>query len=473
MIATVPFRLFRRASDARASPSASGRSLRLALCVLPVVPGLPAPVLAFHPPSRQTAQNPAQDSADGKEAPAAAPVEPKPPEVEKEGWERDRFAWKKGKSRLELTGYLQEDFRYFDWSVSGDPTGRRQAKEHELRRFRVGSRAQFGKTLFEIVVEPRHVPAGTQHLKLLSVTHAFSKTLTLRAGLFKLPGSKEFSALTNNTDLVDRSMIATRLVPERDLGLSLAGARGRVEYQLAAFRGDAYSAVRRAGPTVASRLGLEIARGLQLSGTFLEGRVTATPAGGIVAPVPKGAFGQTATGYTFWARPYVDGTRRRWSSSLSYTRGSLRFLGEYLEEREQRRGQGLDGQDLPDVHGRGLSAQVAYLVIGERKGVLVEPRESIFRGGSGALELVARAQTLSFDDTGDGSPPLSTGNRASNLAAAGASAIEVGVNYWPAYFMKLQTTAMWETYNDPLIAPVPGNRGPYFSILARIQFMIQ
>ena len=49
----------------------------------------------------------------------------------------------------------------------------------------------------------------------------------------------------------------------------------------------------------------------------------------------------------------------------------------------------------------------------------------------------------------------------------------MGINYWPAYFMKLQTTAMWEKYNDPLIAPVPGNRGPYFSILARIQFMIQ
>lgn len=229
--------------------------------------GLSSPALAFHPPPQKTAQNPAQDSTDGKDVPVAAPAEPKPPEVLKEGWERDRFAWKKGKSKVELMGYLQEDFRHFDWSVRGDPTGRRQAKERELRRFRVGSRAQFGKTLVEFMVEPRHVPAGTQHLKLLSVTHAFSKTLSLRAGFFKLPGSREFSALTNNTDFVDRSMIATRLVPERDLGLSVGGVRGRVEYQLAAFRGDGYSAVRRAGPTVASRLGVEISRGLQLSGT--------------------------------------------------------------------------------------------------------------------------------------------------------------------------------------------------------------
>jgi len=52
-------------------------------------------------------------------------------------------------------------------------------------------------------------------------------------------------------------------------------------------------------------------------------------------------------------------------------------------------------------------------------------------------------------------------------------AIEAGVNYWASYFMKLQATAIWEKYGDPLTAPVPGNRGYYFSILARVQFMIQ
>jgi hypothetical protein len=86
---------------------------------------------------------------------------------------------------------------------------------------------------------------------------------------------------------------------------------------------------------------------------------------------------------------------------------------------------------------------------------------------------VARVQTLRFDDTGPNSSPVSTGNRVSNLAPAGVLAIEVGVNYWASYFMKLQTTAMWEKYDDPLTAPVPGKRGPYFSVLARIQFMFQ
>ena len=95
--------------------------------------------------------------------------------------------------------------------------------------------------------------------------------------------------------------------------------------------------------------------------------------------MPKGAFGQTATGFTFWGRPYVDGTRRTISTSLFYTTGPFRFLGEYLEQREQRKGHGESGQ-------------VSYLLTGERKGVLVEPRKSIFQGGLGAVEMAARVR---------------------------------------------------------------------------------
>ena len=472
MIELVSFGSFRRPCDARVLRPGSGRSLRLAAFCLPFVLGISSPALAFGPLLQQPTASPAPESPDGRESAAAAPAEPKPPETPKEGWRRERFALKKGHSRLELTGYLQEDFRYFDWEVSEPTAVRRQAKEHELRRFRVGTKAQLGKTLIEFSMEPRQLPAS-HHLKGLSATHVFSRALSLRAGLFKLPGSREFSVLTNNTDLVDRSMIATRLVPDRDWGLSAGGARGRVEYLVGVFKGDGNANVRRAGTSGAGKLSVEMARGLQLSGTFLQGTVRATPTEGLGSAGPKGAFGQTATGFTFWSRPYVDGTRRRLSTSLSYSRGAFRALGEYLEEREARSGQGTSGQDLPDVLGHGVSAQAAYLLTGERKGALVEPRNSIFHGGSGAIELVARLEALKFDDTGAVSAPLSTGSRASNLRPSGASAIEAGVNYWAAYFLRLQMTAIWEKYSDPLIAPIPGDRGRYFSVLARVQFMIQ
>jgi len=444
----------------------------MAALALLVALGFASPALAFHP-LQQTAQNPAQDSAGDKDDAAAVSAPPKLPEVRKEAWQRERFAWKKGKSKIELTGYLQEDFRYFDWDVQSPSASRKQAKERELRRFRLGSKALFGRTLLEFQVEPRNLPPGVPHLKLLAGTYSFSKSLNLRAGFFKLPGSREFSALTNNTDFVDRSMIATRIVPERDWGITAAGVHGRVEYLAGAFRGDGYKGVRRAGPSGAARLAVNLPRGFQVSGSFVQGKVTALDEGSTVPPLPKGAFGQTATGFTFWSRPYVEGTRRSLSTSLFYSNGSFRFLGEYLEQREQRLGQGTGGLDLPDVLGHGVSAQVSYLLIGQRKGVLTEPRTSLFHGGPGAVELVARVETLRFDDTGAGALPTSTGSRAANPEPAGASAIEAGVNYWASYFMKLQATAMWEKYDNPLTAPVPGKAGHYFSVIARVQFMFQ
>ena len=423
---------------------------------------------AFQPPLQQA---PLQEPTEGKGS-VTEPGSPKPPEVVEEGWHRERFALKKGKNKVELTGYLQEDLRYFDWEVIAPSASRRQAKEHELRRFRLGTKAQFGKANFEFQVEPRQLPTGS-HLKNLSATYNFSRAFAFKAGFFKLPASREFNAPTNGTDFVDRSMIATRLVPDRDWGMTVGGAFSRFEYQAGVFRGDAYANVRRSGVSGVGRLSVELARGLQLSASFLQGRVTAIEPGGAVAPLPLGAYGQTATGFTFWGRPYVDGTRRRLSSSLTYSRGAFRILGEYLEESEERIGQGALGQDLPDVLGHGLSAQAAWLLIGERKGAVVQPRKSIFQGGPGAVELVARVETLKFDDTGDPHAPVSTSNRGANLAPAGASAVEAGVNYWASFFMKLQATAMWEKYDDPLTAPVPGRKGPYFSIIARVQFMFQ
>ena len=79
---------------------------------------------------------------------------------------------------------------------------------------------------------------------------------------------------------------------------------------------------------------------------------------------------------------------------------------------------------------------------------------------------------LKFDDTGDPEGFAGYGNRARNIAPSGATVIAAGLNYWASNFMKLQGNAIWESYNDPLIAPVPGNTGRYFTLIGRIQFMV-
>jgi phosphate-selective porin len=157
---------------------------------------------------------------------------------------------------------------------------------------------------------------------------------------------------------------------------------------------------------------------------------------------------------------------------VSYSRGPFRFQAEYLEAREQRKGQGSTGQDIPDVLGRGWNAQVSYVLTGETKGSTVEPRKSIFKGGPGAVEVAARVEALMFDDTGDPSGFAGFGNRTRNISPSGTSTLELGLNYWASSFLKFQGNAVWESFNDPLIAPEPGNKGRYFTLLGRIQVMI-
>lgn len=403
----------------------------------------------------------AQGAAAAPKADAPAP----------EGWRRDGFALKKGKSRIQLTGYVQEDVRHYDWKVKGDETGALQAPTDQLRRLRIGAEAKFGDLSLEFVTDPRNSQKGSR-LKDVTAGYGFSKRFNLLVGHFKPPVGQEFLTSAGKTDFVDRSMLGSRLVPDREWGAGLSGEVSRVGYSVGFFAGDGDANVQTAGDSGAGRMTVKLMKGLSVSGSFMQGKVTPNPRIGTSEPSPKGASGQTATGFTFWNRPHVSGTRRRLGGDASYSRGPFRLQAEYLEITEQRQKQGSTGQDIPDVRGRGWSTQASYVLTGEKKGSTVEPRKSIFKGGFGAAELVARAEGLKFDDTGDPSGFAGYGNRARNIAPSGATTLAAGVNYWASNFIKLQGDALWESYNDPLIAPVPGKTGRYFSLIARIQFMI-
>jgi phosphate-selective porin len=424
------------------------------------------------------AGEPLAASPDAAQGTASKPTDPraaKPPKTEpaaKEGWHRDGFALKKGKDKIALQGYFQEDFRHFDWTVKGDETGIGQAPARELRRLRTGVDGNFGRLTFEFVVDPRKSQAGAAHYKNVTLGYRFGKGLNLLAGHFKPQLSQEFLTSAGKTDFVDRSMLGSRLVPDRDWGAGVSGEIGRLDYAVGAFAGDGDAAPQSAGNSGALRLSFRIVKGLTLSGSFMEGRVTPDPRVGATEPSPKGASGVTASGFNFWNRAHVKGTRRRLGGDLEYSRGPFQLQAEYLENREQRLGQGSTGLDIPDVAGRGFRVQASYVLTGEKKGSTVDPRRPLFKGGPGAIEIVARVEGLKFDDVGDSSGFAGYGNRARNIAPSGATTVEAGVNYFASNFLKLQGDALWESYNDPLIAPQPGKTGRYFTILARIQLTI-
>ena len=445
----------------KASTIRNGVAISLGLALV-----LPVASRADEAPPVVAATEQAPDAAKSDAKATKADVKPEP-----EGWHRDGFAMKNGKNKIEIVGYAQEDFRHYDWTVKGDETGSAQAAERELRRLRIGTKAQFDKLSLEFVVDPRNSQKGAR-LKDVTVGYEFSKKFNLLVGHFKPPSGQEFLTSASKTDFVDRSMIGSRLVPDREWGAEISGGAGRVEYAIGGFDGDGDANTQSAGTSGAARLTLKLVKGLSVSGSFMQGDVTADPKMGSNEPSPKGASGQTATKFTFWNRAHVNGARQRIGGDLQFSRGPFRIQAEYLQNTEEREGQGSTGQDIPDIRGRGWSAQASYVLTGEKKGSTVEPEKSIFQGGKGAIEIVARAEALKFDDTGDPSGFAGYGNRARNIAPSGASALQAGVNYWASNFMKLQGSALWESYNDPLIAPSPGKTGRYFTLVARVQFMI-
>lgn len=382
-----------------------------------------------------------------------------------ETWRRDGLSLIRGDSKIQLTGYVQEDLRYFDWAIEGDRAGAGRSPGRELRRLRMGTKAWFGKVALVFAIDPRDSKKGDR-LKDVTAAYTFSEHAVLLSGYFKPSIGQEFLTSSSKTDFVERSMAAASLSPDRDWGAELGGSFRHVGYALGVFAGDGNSSYGSAGASVTGRLVLKPATRLELAGSFMQGEVTAGAPTGSVPPPPKGAAGETPTGFAFRPRPYVDGTRRRWGGDLTYSRGPFKVQAEYLDLREQRRGQGATGLDLPDALGRGWNIQVSHVVTGEAKGATVSPKRSVFHGGRGALELVGRAEALKFDHGGaaPGSP--------TSADRAGARALQAGANYWFSSFMKVQGSALWETYDDSLDAPTPGRKGRYFTLMARLQFMV-
>jgi phosphate-selective porin len=397
------------------------------------------------PPLRADTRNHAQDLPGAEATPSPTP------EAVPDGWRRDGLGFKNGAASVDLKGYAQADFRHFRWEPRETDLGPLRSAS-EIRRFRIGIEAELNKVSLEFVMDPRNSEAGDR-LKDATIGYAFSKKVAVLVGHFKPGVSPEFLNSSSKTDLIDRSMAADRLAPDRDWGLALSGELGKLSYEVGGFAGDGASSSQSTESAGSARFTLEPRRGLVLGASFMQGEVKADPPFGSREPSPKGGIGRTPSGFNFWERLHVQGTRRRLGGDAAYSRGPFRIIGEYLQMSEERRGQGSVGQDIPDVLGRGWSVQATWILTGEKKATTIRPKESIFEGGKGALEIAARVEGLRFDDTG-------------------ATVRALGLNYWASRFLKFQGNALWESYNDPLRAPVPGNKGHYFTLVGRIQLMV-
>lgn len=349
-------------------------------------------------------------------------------------------------------GYIQIDWRgYPDWTVTPG-TGRLEHGAFEVRRLRAGVDGQWRRLAFEITLDPQDID-GTV-VKDAYAQFRFSSAVRVRAGQFKLPGSREYHTSARSLDFMERSALASSIAAGRDLGVMLAGRLGGAEYEAGMFAGDGNGRASRAELTSAGRILWNARANLEIGTSFSVGNtspVDSDPANGLE--------GRSSSGYRFFERVYVQGKRIRLGADVRWEPGRWRFASEVLRAHDERAEQGLDFEDLPGVHGLGWSVAVVRQ-FGRGKGI---PRLREW-------DLGLRFDKLSFDDDGPVTQADSVRPRATDVRAKGAQALIAGGSWSPMRWTRVVAQAALERFSESRSAPETGRRGSYFAFGTRVQF---
>jgi phosphate-selective porin len=180
--------------------------------------------------------------------------------------------------------------------------------------------------------------------------------------------------------------------------------------------------------------------------------------------------GVTSSNHIFFPRLYVQGTRLRRGVELSGKAGSLSFQGEFMHAREQRRGQGLRSEDLPDLQTQGWYLSAVHPLFGsDENGARRRFPESILPGpGLGRLEAAVRYEAIRFGSASPNGAPPSRSPRAVNVAGNEDRAWTLGLNWHASRYLKLQFNAVREVLEDPARTPIDGI-DRYWTLASRLQ----
>ena len=370
---------------------------------------------------------------------------------------------------LQLSGYIQEDFRHFgdDYKNSRGELPE-LGEETVLRRLRLGIEAQWKRVTFEFDYDPHD---SVEHLKNLTGDLKISKALHITGGNMKLPVSPEWLTSASKTDFVERNLPADALAPGRDWGVKLTGDIKKLTYQVGVFKGDGRVDQQRSDTTVAGRVEVNVLKGVELGASASQGQVNADAAE-VADPLARGVSVHAPSGFRVYERHFVDGTRRRLGGDARLRRGPVGLHGEVLRMTTERNGQGSVFDDLPAEVIWGWSASATWLVTGDKKQRTIKPEHPLNHGGVGAVELGVRYDSLTVDDDGPDTGFEGAGSRARNIRPVGGKTWTGGISWWPLEYVRLYGNAVVERYDDPLLAPVPGRKGSYVTLLARLQLSL-
>lgn len=236
------------------------------------------------------------------------------------------------------------------------------------------------------------------------------------------------------------------------------------------FAGDGWCELERAETTAAGRLVVTPLTGVDLAASYTQGQVEAQPETPAEL-IPKGFAGDGPTGFRFLPRHFVNGRRQRAGADATFRRGPVGLKGEFTYGRQERKGQGSTFEDLPAVVSTAWSASGTWLVTGDRKRNTIRPEHPVPHG-PGAVEVGVRYDWVRVDDDGPDTGFAGVGNRARNIRPSGERVLTGGLSWWPRQWMRLMGNVVLERFEDELLAPEPGRRGNYTTLLGRLQISL-
>ncbi|HEU0005973.1 MAG TPA: porin, partial [Terriglobia bacterium] len=150
------------------------------------------------------------------------------------------------------------------------------------------------------------------------------------------------------------------------------------------------------------------------------------------------------------------GRRVRLGTELDWNHGPFSMRGEFIELEDTRLKQGVHGQDLPNLFGRGWYVSGTWMATGEKTGRGFEPRREFLReGGWGAFELAGRYEGLRFGSRAHLGPAI-VHPRAANPLGNSERIWTLGVNWYLNRHAKIQANALYEQIEDPRRSPLVG-----------------
>jgi phosphate-selective porin OprO/OprP len=291
-----------------------------------------------------------------------------------------------------------------------------------------------------------------------------------RGGKFKLPFSLDENTSGTSLDFVHRSLAATHLAPGRDRGVMLHGELlgGALSYEGGLFAHDGDNALpgnveqTRAARTIAMRAAAEAGRTFRAAVAWTD------------SDVPTGLSairGRTALRDSFLpGELWISGARRRVGLEAQWLPGPFSIQAEYIRMTEERLGQSVEDTDLPAMTAAGWYVSGTWAITGDRKSRgLDDPRNPLFQGGIGAIELAARVEALAF---GEGPVPgASTSPRADVALGNRDDVTTFGVNWYVNRWFKLQANVVRDRIRHPDFGPLPEKQA-FWSRVFRFQVTI-